>query len=154
MPPGYRGETAAAMVERKIEGQRAYVYFGPRMDAPPADPQEGALLFDEPGVRAYQFGQRPHGLAHFLRATQGTGAMLSVLSTRAPELRHVRRWIGTLFAEQTDELSKPPAGRLVCNHGQWLFVCAVTKGRSLRVSGNRSHRRLARADQPVFPFPL
>ena len=30
-----------------------FVYMGPRMDAPPADPHEGSLLYDEPGVRAY-----------------------------------------------------------------------------------------------------
>lgn len=97
------GETAAAMVERRVEGKRVFVYFGPRMDAPPADPQEGALLFDEPGVRAYEFAQRAHGLAHFLRATQGVGAVISFLSKRAPELRHVKRWLGHLFQEPRPE---------------------------------------------------
>src|SRR5262245_57916087 len=46
------GETAAGVVERRRNGQRIFVYLGPRMDAPPADPYEGALLYDEPGVRA------------------------------------------------------------------------------------------------------
>src|SRR5688572_7456159 len=41
-------DSAAAVVERKDdEGGRVYVYFGPRMDAPPADPYESTLLYDE-----------------------------------------------------------------------------------------------------------
>jgi hypothetical protein len=92
-------DAAAAVVERKDEDQRVFVYFGPRMDAPPADPYEGTLLYDEPGVRAYIFAHRVHAIAHFLRATQGSGAVLSMFSRRAPELRHIRRWIQTLFSE-------------------------------------------------------
>ncbi len=93
------GETAAAMVERRREGRRVFVYMGPRMDAPPADPYEGSLLYDEPGVRAYEFAQRAHALAHFIRATQAVGAVISILSKRAPELRHVKRWLGGLLQE-------------------------------------------------------
>ncbi len=93
------GETAAAVVERRRDERRIYVYLGPRMDAPPADPYEGALLFDEPGVRAYEFPQRAHALAHFLRATQGAGAVWSTLSRRAPELRHVRRWMPAVLGD-------------------------------------------------------
>lgn len=92
-------DSAAVVVERHEGDQRLYVYFGPRMDAPPADPYEGTLLYDEPGVRAYIFAQRVHAVAHFLRATQGMGAVLSLLGRRAPELRHIRRWMQTLFAE-------------------------------------------------------
>lgn len=99
------GETAAAVVERREDGRRRFVYFGPRMDAPPADPQEGTLLYDQPGVRAYEFAQRAHGLAHFLRATQGVGAVISFLSKRAPELRHLKRWLGALFLEPVPEAS-------------------------------------------------
>ena len=93
------GETAAAMVERRKDNRRVFVYMGPRMDAPPADPHEGSLLYDEPGVRAYEFAQRAHALAHFIRATQGVGAVLSILSKRAPELRHVKRWLGSLLRD-------------------------------------------------------
>jgi hypothetical protein len=93
------GETAAAMVERRRDGRRVFVYMGPRMDAPPADPYEGSLLYDEPGVRAYEFVQRAHALAHFIRATHGVGAVISMLSRRAPELRHVKRWLGALLQE-------------------------------------------------------
>jgi hypothetical protein len=103
-------DSAAAVVERRQEGggggagaaggaeHRVFVYFGPQMDAPPADPYEGSLLHDEPGVRAYTFGQRVHAIAHFLRATQGSGAVLAMLGRRAPELRHIRRWMQALFA--------------------------------------------------------
>ncbi|MBI3982978.1 MAG: hypothetical protein HY337_08710 [Gemmatimonadetes bacterium] len=99
------GETAAVVVERRHDGQRVFVYMGPRMDAPPADPYEGSLLFDEPGVRAFIFVQRVHAIAHFLRATQGAGAVVSALSRRAPELRHLRRWLQALLAHGTPPIS-------------------------------------------------
>lgn len=92
-------DSAATVVERKDGEDRVFVYFGPQMDAPPADPYEGTLLYDEPGVRSYIFAQRGHAIAHFLRATQGIAAALSLLARRAPELRHIRRWTQTLFAE-------------------------------------------------------
>lgn len=86
-------ETAAAVIERKTDEGRRFVYLGPRLDAPPMDVFEGAVLFDEPGVKAVEFRQRAHALAHFLRATGGTGALLALLGRRAPELRHLRRWL-------------------------------------------------------------
>src|SRR5437867_11433059 len=73
------------------------------MDAPPADPYEGTLQYDEPGVRAYIFAQRVHAIAHFLRATHGLGAVISMLGRRAPELRHVGRWLQAVFAEPPGE---------------------------------------------------
>ena len=42
-------ETAAAVIERKGPDGRRFVYLGPRLDAPPMDVFEGAVLFDEPG---------------------------------------------------------------------------------------------------------
>ena len=92
-------DSAAAVVERKDGEQRVFMYFGPRMDAPPADPYEGTLLYDEPGVRAYIFTERGQAIAHFLRATHGQGAVMNLLSRRAPEVRHIRRWTQLLFAE-------------------------------------------------------
>ncbi|HXE56917.1 MAG TPA: hypothetical protein VNK43_02855 [Gemmatimonadales bacterium] len=92
-------ETAAAVIERKGERGRRYVYLGPRLDAPPMDVFEGAVLFDEPGVKAVEFSQRAHALAHFLRATSGAGALLALLGRRAPEVRHLRRWMGAIFQE-------------------------------------------------------
>jgi hypothetical protein len=60
---------------------------------------EGAVLFDEPGVKAVEFRQRSHALAHFLRASPGGGALLSILARRAPEVRHLRRWLGSVIQE-------------------------------------------------------
>ena len=77
-------ETAAAVIERKGQEGRRYVYLGPRLDAPPMDVFEGAILFDEPGVKAVEFTQRAHGLAHFLRATAGAGALAGSAGTAGP----------------------------------------------------------------------
>ena len=120
------GETAAAMVERRRDGRRIFVYLGPRMDAPPADPYEGTLLYDEPGVRAFEFAQRAHALAHFLRATQGVGAVISLLSRRAPELRHVKRALAAVFQDSGAQTSNHMlAGWFATSGGGILFVPAV-----------------------------
>jgi hypothetical protein len=121
------GETAAAAVERRRDGRRIFLYLGPRVDAPPADPYEGSLLYDEPGVRAYEFAQRVHSIAHFLRATQGVGSVVSLLSRRAPELRHVRRWLGALFQPPVPEVSNVMlAGWFAASGGGLLFAPAVS----------------------------
>ena len=87
-------DTASCVIERKTaEGGRQFVHLGPRMDAPIIDLFEGNILYDEPGVRAVEFAQRAHALAHFLRATGGAGAILSILSRRAPEVRYLKRWL-------------------------------------------------------------
>src|SRR5262245_14512407 len=120
------GETAAAVVERRRDAQRIFLYLGPRMDAPPADPYEGSLMFDEPRVRAFEFVQRVHAVAHFLRATQGVGSVLAMLSRRAPELRHVKRWLGALFADPTPRVSNIMlAGWFATGGGGVLFLPAV-----------------------------
>ncbi|HEY2824332.1 MAG TPA: hypothetical protein VGI83_02200 [Gemmatimonadales bacterium] len=120
------GETAAAMVERRRDGRRMFVYLGPRMDAPPADPYEGSLLYDEPGVRAYEFGQRSHALAHFLRATQGAGSVIAMLSRRAPELRHVRRALSALFQAPMPQTSNLLlAGWFATSGGAVLYAPVV-----------------------------
>jgi hypothetical protein len=92
-------ETAAAVVERKVANGRQYVYLGPRLDAPPMDVFEGRVLFDEPGVKAVEFSQRAHAVAHFLRATSGAGALLALLGRRAPEVRHISRWFRAIVQE-------------------------------------------------------
>lgn len=117
------GDAAAVMVERQADGRRIFLYMGPRMDAPPADPQEGSLLFDEPGVRAFQFAQRPYALAHFLRATQGAGSVISLLSRRAPQLLHIRRWIAALFEDPPQDVSNVMlAGWFATTGGGILFA--------------------------------
>ncbi len=113
-------ETAAAVVERKGQGSRQFVYLGPRLDAPPMDVFEGAVLFDEPGVKAVEFRQRAHALAHFLRATSGGGALVALLARRAPEVRHLRRWLGAVI----QELDRPRplvAGWFAASSGGCLF---------------------------------
>ena len=114
-------ETAAAVIERRGEEGRRYVYLGPRLDAPPMDVFEGAVLFDQPGVKAVEFTQRAHSLAHFLRATSGSGALLALLSRRAPEVRHLRRWVGAILAE-LDQPRALVAGWFAASSAGCLFV--------------------------------
>ncbi len=110
-------ETAAAVVERKLgDGRKQFVYLGPRLDAPPMDVFEGRVLFDEPGVKAVEFSQRAHALAHFLRATSGSGALMALLGRRGPELRHLRRWFKAI-------VEKLDAERLLI--GGWFAASAA-----------------------------
>jgi hypothetical protein len=120
------GETAAAVVERRDGGRRVYVYLGPRMDAPPADPHEGALLYDEPGVRAYQFAERSHALAHFLRATSGAGALIALFARRGPELRYAKRWLGEILGDvDPDGATSLLAAHFAAGGGGCLFAPAA-----------------------------
>lgn len=117
------GETAATVVERVSEGRRIYVYMGPQVDAPPADPYEGTLLYDDAGVRAYEFAQRVHAVAHFLRATHGVGSVISMLSRRAPQLRHMHRWLRALYESPATESSNVMlAGWFATSGGGLLHV--------------------------------
>ena len=122
------GETAAAMVERRIEGQRSFVYLGPRIDAPPMSPYEGNMLFDEPGVRAFIFGQRAHALAHFLRATQGAGSVLALLSKRAPELIHMRRWLAAMYSSSIADHSNHMVAGWFATSGAGVLFAPKTPG--------------------------
>jgi hypothetical protein len=90
-------DSAAAVVERRADSGRMFVYLGPRVDTPVSAPPDGDLLYDQPGVRAFAFGERSPAIAHFLRATHGRGAVLAVLGRRGPELRHIRRWAQDLL---------------------------------------------------------
>lgn len=112
-------DAAAVVVERRQEGeggdQRVFTYFGPRLDAPPADEREATLLYDGPGMRAYVFVDRGQAIGHFLRATGGSGAILALLGRRAPELRHIRRWLQEVFAE-------PMVGRSTHIMAAWFAV--------------------------------
>jgi hypothetical protein len=120
-------ETAAAVVERKAQDGRRFVYLGPRLDAPPMDVFEGAILFDEPGVKAVEFTQRAHALAHFLRATSGSGALLALLGRRAPEIRHLRRWLGPIIQE-LDGARALVAGWFAASAAGCLFSSADEDG--------------------------
>lgn len=112
-------DAAAVVVERRETGEgpghQVFTYFGPRMDAPPADPREANLLYDGPGMRAYVFADRGQAVGHFLRATGGAGAILALLGRRAPELRHIRRWLQEVFSE-------PMVGRSTHIMAAWFAV--------------------------------
>ena len=116
-------ETAAVMLERKTAAGRGFVYLGPRLDAPAMDVFEGKVLFEEPGVKAVEFAQRAHALAHFFRATGGDGALVAMLGRRAPEVRHIRRWFSPI-AREIHEPSHLVAGWFASASGGALFVAA------------------------------
>ncbi len=114
-------DTASAVVERRDGENRQWVFLGPRLETPVLDPYEGEVLIDEPGVRALAFVDRAQALAHFLRATSGAGAMLAQLGRRAPEMRHIRRWLGPIVSE-LDEPRRWIAGWFAVSSGGSLFV--------------------------------
>ncbi|MEE8134656.1 MAG: hypothetical protein V3T56_06340 [Gemmatimonadales bacterium] len=121
-------DAAAILVERQIEENRVFIYMGPRMDAPPAAPQEGNLLFDEPGVRGFEFAQRANALAHFLRATQGTGSVISMLSRRPPQLLHIQRWIAALFEDPPQYVSNLMLAGWFATSGGGILFAPARKG--------------------------
>jgi hypothetical protein len=114
-------DTAAAVVERRDGEERRWVFLGPRLEVPVLDPYEGEVTIDQPGVRAITFSDRAQALAHFLRATHGAGAMVAQLGRRAPELRHVRRWLGPIVHE-LDGPRRWVAGWFAVSAGGALFV--------------------------------
>lgn len=115
-------DTAAAVVEqRDAEGARKYVFLGPRLELPQLDSSEGEVVIDQPGVRSVAFGDRASALGHFLRTTLGAGAMIAQLGRRAPEMRHVRRWLGPIVHE-LDGPRRWIAGWFAVSSGGALFV--------------------------------
>jgi hypothetical protein len=114
-------ETAAAVVERKAPGGRQWLFLGPRLDAPPIALLEGEVILDEPGVMALAFADRAHALAHFLRATNGGGALMAQLGRRAPELRHLRRWLAPIVQE-LDRPRRLIAGWFAASSAGGLFL--------------------------------
>ena len=122
------GESAAAVVERERDGHRVFTYMGPRMDAPQAEVHEGTLLYDEPGVRAFEFAQRANAVAHFLRATQGVGSVISMLSRRAPQLQHVRRWVSAVFEEPPANVSNVLLAGWFATTGGGILFAPVSQG--------------------------
>lgn len=114
-------ETAAALIERRTEEGRRFIYLGPRLDAAPMDVFAGRVLFDEPGVKAIEFAERSHALAHFFRSTSGDGALVSMLGRRAPELRHIRRWFAPIL-RQLEERCQLLGGWYASSAGGALFA--------------------------------
>lgn len=114
-------ETAAAVIERRQGEFRRWIFVGPRLDIPVVELFEGDVLVDEPGVRALVFAERALALAHFLRVTQGAGAIIAQLGRRAPELRHVRRWLAPIVQE-LDAPRRLIAGWFAATAGGALFI--------------------------------
>lgn len=114
-------DTAAAVVERREGDDRRFLFLGPRLDIEQLDPIAGEVVVDQPGVRAVAFPDRALALAHFLRVTHGAGAILAQLGRRAPELRHVRRWLGPIV-HQLDAPRRLVAGWFAASAGGALFV--------------------------------
>lgn len=114
-------ETAAAVIERRTAEGRQFIFLGPRLDAPRLEAYDGELLLNEPGVLAIGFPDRATALAHFLRATGGAGAILAQLGRRAPELRHLRRWLAPIVQE-LDGPRRLVAGWFAASAGGALFI--------------------------------
>lgn len=93
----FAGEAAAAVIERTGPTGTVYRYFGPRMEARQVTPSDGTTVIDEPFVKGWEFTDRWSALAHFLATTQGESALVALMSGRAPEVEHVRRWLLELF---------------------------------------------------------
>jgi hypothetical protein len=93
----FSGEAAATVVERDTDDGVVFRYFGPRLETRQRTPAEGRKVVDEPFVRGFEFTERWSALAHFFVVTQGEGALVSLMSARAPEVELVRRWLLELF---------------------------------------------------------
>ncbi len=114
-------DTAAAVVERRDGPHSQWVFLGPRLEDPQVETPGAEVLIDEPGVRAIGFVDRPHAVAHFLATTLGVGGMLAQLGRRAPEMRHIRRWMGPIIHE-LDGPRRWVAGWFAVTSGGALFV--------------------------------
>lgn len=112
-------DTSVAVIERRDDTGRRFLYFGPSVEA--ASPVDGQVFVDEPGLVGIEFSQKAHALAHFLRATEGSGSILSFLSRRAPEVRHLRRWLGAILSE-LDHPRLMVAGWFAASRAGCLFL--------------------------------
>lgn len=93
----FMGETAAAVIEREVDGKPVYRFLGPRVETTQLTPAAGTRSIDEPFVKGFDFDERWSALAHFFVTTQGKGTLVSLLSARGPEVEHCRRWLTELF---------------------------------------------------------
>lgn len=124
-------ETSIAVIERRAGEAREFLYFGPRFDLAPQEQLEARVRIDEPGVRALEFGSRALALAHFLRTTGGSSGLLALMGRRAPEVRHLRRWLGPIV----HELGQPGlmlAGWFAASSAGALFVVESEDERAWR----------------------
>jgi len=93
----FAAETSAAVIERAGRRRSSFRYVGPKLETPQKVPLEGVEVVDEPFVRGFEFHERWSALAHFLLVTQGRGALIALLSPRAPDVGHIQRWLLELF---------------------------------------------------------
>ena len=115
----FLGEVGATVIEREIDGKPVFRYLGPRLETTQRTPPDGTRSVDEPFVRGWDFTERWNALAHFFVTTQGKGALVSLMSTRGPEVEHVRRWLMALFQGEL------PTG---ADHLHGLWVSAISAG--------------------------
>jgi hypothetical protein len=93
----FAGEAAATVIERETGKDTVFRYLGPKMETRQPQPVDGRQVVDEPFVRGYEFDERWNAVAHFLVTTQAKEALVCLLTSRAPEMEHIRRWLLELF---------------------------------------------------------
>jgi hypothetical protein len=89
----FLGETGAAVIERRENGETVFRYIGPRLEMPPKAPVDGVQVLDQLFVSGAEFQERWSAIAHFLVTTRARGALLSLFGPRAPEIAHIQRWL-------------------------------------------------------------
>jgi hypothetical protein len=123
-------ETAAAVIERKSQDGRRFVYLGPRLDAPPMDVFEGAILFDEPGVKAAlpSSATSAAGWAPSSRSSMVHGRWWPAGSPRVPLAASSRRSSGRSPTATSRWVWSPEARRMWINIPTKLWMDRVGCG--------------------------
>jgi len=93
----FAAEAFGAVLERSDGERPAYRFIGPKVEFPQKVPADGVEVLDEAYLRGFEFRERWSAVAHFLAVTQGRGALVAILSARAPEVGHIRRWLMALL---------------------------------------------------------
>ena len=93
----FAAEAFGAVLERPDGDAPTYRFVGPKVEFPQKVPADGVEVLDEAYLRGYEFRERWSAIAHFLAVTQGRGALVTLLSARAPEVGHIRRWLMALL---------------------------------------------------------
>jgi hypothetical protein len=93
----FAAEAFGAVLERSGDDGPAYRSVGPKVEFPQKVPLEGVEVIDEAFLRGFEFRERWSAVAHFLAVTQGRGALLALISSRAPVVGHIRRWLLALL---------------------------------------------------------
>lgn len=134
----FLGETGAAVIERRENGEAIYRYLGPKLEIPAKTPVDGVQVLDQLFVSGSEFHERWSAIAHFLVTTQARGALLALFAPRAPEVAHIQRWLLELLLgpipEGADHLQAawfsttgagflfPPAAFAAGQHRGWIYI--------------------------------